>query len=178
MSRLQGTDPDTGGINEQKVNSQGQALVKAITESDFENASEAGLAYNWSSGIIDIDATDTVLLLKNESDDPLHIESITINNGSVASQYQVHLPTTEVTPTGATVSGTLLNTGKTGDPDATARSDETNNTQGTIIFHPMLAVDDDTTINTVGLILGKNKSVGIDVVAETTESGVTIRAHY
>jgi len=178
MARLQGTDPDGGGINEQKVTKKGEALVKAIVETDFESSSEDGLAFNWSSGIINIDSGDTVLLLKNLSDTPLHIESIAINNGSTASQYQVHLPTTEVTATGTAVSGTILNTGKSGSPDATAKSDETDNTQGDIIFTPMMAVDSDRTINTVGLILGKNKSVGIDVVETTTEAGVTIRAHY
>ena len=178
MGRLTGTDPDGGGINEQKVKKSGEALVAAVTEGLFEKSSEEGKSFNWSSKIIDIDAGDTVLLLKNTSDIPLHIESIAINNGSVASQYVVHLPTTEVTPTGTTVTGTNLNTGKSEVAGASARSDETDNTQGIVIFHPMIGVDRNKTINTVGLILAKNKSVAIDVIAETTESGVTIRAHY
>lgn len=178
MSRIQGTDPKGAGIQEQKVNANGEALVAAVAESLFERSSEDGKSYNWSSGIINIDAADTVLLLKNTSDIPLHVESITINNGSTASQYQVHLPTTEVTPTGTTVSPTNLNTGKSDVADATSRSDETNNSQGALIFTPMLAADENETINTVGLILAKNKSVGIDVVETTTEAGVTIRAHY
>lgn len=176
--RLQGTDPSGSGINEQKINDNGEALAAAVVESLFERSSEDGKSYNWSSGIIDIDTTDTVLLLKNTSDIPLHVESITIWNGSVASEYQIHLPTTEVTPTGTAVSGTNLNTGKADVADASAKSDETDNSQGIILFTPMLAVDANLTINTVGLILAKNKSVAIDVVAETSESGVTIRAHY
>lgn len=163
----------------QQVNAENQAVVRAITETLFEQeSSENGNSYNWSSGIIDIDTTDTVFLLKNTSDDNLHIESISIWNGSVASQYTVHLPTTEVTVTGTTVTGTNLNTASANVADASAASDETNNSQGNLIFDPMIAVDDNITLNTVGLILGKNKSVAIDVVAETTESGVTIRAHY
>ena len=176
--RLEGLNPLEAGVNEQKVNSNGEALVAAVTETLFESSSEKGKSFNWSSGIIDIDIGDTVLLVKNTSDIPLHIESITINNGSVASQYQIHLPTTEVTPTGTTVTGTNLNTGRAEVADALAKSDETDNTQGPIIFHPMLGVDDDKTVDTVGLILAKNKSVAIDVVSETSESGVTIRAHY
>lgn len=178
MGKLIGSDPDGAGLQEQKVNTNGEALVASVSQALFESASEKGNSYNWSSGIINVDTTDTVLLLKNTSDIPLHVESITIWNGSVASQYQIHLPTTEVTPTGTTVTGTNLNTGNANVADASAKSDETNNTQGGLIFTPMLAVDANITINTVGLILAKNKSVGIDVVAETTESGVTIRAHY
>lgn len=176
--RLEGLDPTGAGVNEQKINSKGEALAAAVTESLFERSAEDGKSFNWSSGVINIDAGDTVLLLKNTSDEPLHVESITVWNGSVASQYVVHIPTTEVTPTGTTVTGTNLNTGNSAVADASARSDETNNSQGDIIFTPMLAVDRDKTINTVGLILAKNKSVGIDVVEDTSESGVTIRAHY
>ena len=179
MAKLIGSDPTGSGQNEQKVNSKGEALTAAVTETLFERSSEDRKAFNWSSGIIDVDATDTVLLLKNTSDIPLHVESITIWNGSTASQYQVHLPITEVTtPTGTAVAGTNLNVGNPDVTDAIAKSDESTNTQGTLIFTPMMAIDSDAVINTVGLILPKNKSVGIDVVDETTESGVTIRAHY
>ena len=41
-----------------------------------------------------------------------------------------------------------------------------------------LAVDRNTTINTGGLILGKNKSVAVDVVEATTEASVTVVGHY
>lgn len=176
--RIEGIQPGQAGVNEVKVNNKGELVTKAINESSFESSSEEGKSFNWSSGIIDIDAGDTVLLLKNTSDIPLHVESITIWNGSVASQYQIHLPSDEVTVTGTTVAGTNLNTGRSEVADASAASDETDNTQGIVIFTPMLAVDKNKTINTVGLILAKNKSVAIDVVEDTAESGVTIRAHY
>lgn len=178
MANLVGVDPKGAGKNEQKVNAKGQALVAATSSTDFEDSSEDGKAFNWSSGIIDIDATDTVLLIKNTSNSPLKIESVSMWNGSVASQYQIHLPTTEVTPTGTVVAATVLNTGKVGSPDVTAKSDETNNSQGAVLFTPMLAVDSNLTINTVGLTLAKNKSIAVDVVEDTSESGVTIRAHY
>lgn len=177
--RLEGTDPKGSGVNEQKVDREGRALVFSVIEDQIEHVSrDDGLAFNWSSDTIDIDGGDTVLLLKNTSDAPLHIESITIDNGSLASEYTVHLPTTEVTVTGTTVTGTSLNTGKSEVASADAASDETNNTQGNVIFTRFMAVDSDKTINTRGLILGKNKSVGIDVVENTTESAVTIRGFY
>lgn len=179
MTRISGTDPKGSGVNEQKVNSKGEALAFAVVEDELEAVSEKdGLAFNWSSGSVDVDGTDTVLLLKNTSDKNLHIESISIANGSVASEYTIHLPTTEVTVTGVTVTGTNLNTASSNVADASAASDETNNSQGDIVFTRFLAVDSESKINTRGLILGKNKSVAIDVVADTSESAVTIRGFY
>lgn len=177
--KLEGTAPNGAGQNEQKVNNEGQALVFAVVEDELEHQSEAnGLSYNWSSDTIDIDAGDTVLLIKNTSDNHLHIESISIANGSVASEYTVHLPTTEVTVTGTTVTGTNLNTASANVADASSASDETNNTQGNVVFTRFMAVDSNEIINTRGLILGKNKSVAVDVVADTSESAVTIRGFF
>ena len=179
MSRLEGTDPKGSGVNEQKVNDGGEALVFAVVEDELEHQSEKeGLAFNWSSDTVDVDGNDTVLLVKNTSDKNLHIESISIDNGSTASEYTIHLPTTEVTVTGTTVTGTNLNTGKSNVAAASAASDETNNTQGNVVFTRFMAVDSNASINTRGLILGKNKSVAIDVVADTSESAATIRGFY
>lgn len=165
-----------------QVNSDNQLVVKAVAETLFESASENGLTYNWSSDLVNIDADDTVLLVKNMSDVALHIESISIANGSVASEYTVHLPATEVTVTagggGAVVTGTNLNTASSNVADVSAASDETNNTQGNVVFTRFMAVDTNEKITTAGLILGKNKSVAVDVVEDTAESAVTIRAHY
>ena len=179
MSRLTGKDPDTANINEQGVNSSGQALTFSVGITEFEDASKSAKAFNWSSGIIDIDAGDTVLLVKNTSSEPLKIESVTIWNGSIASEYRVHLPTTEVeTPTGTAVVGTNLKVGDSAAADAIAKSDETTNTEGSVVFTPMMGVDSNLTINTVGLHLSQNKSVAINVIEDTSESGVSIRGHY
>jgi len=179
MARLEGTGPSGSGVNEQKVNTEGQALVAAVTQTELEHESEENAAgYNWSSGSVNIDATDTVILVKNDSDVTLHIECVKISNGSTASEYTVHVPTSEVTVTGTTVTGTNLNTAKTGVADATAASDETNNSQGNILATVFLPVDSNRDIETPGLILGKNKSVAVDVVAATTEAAVTIVGHY
>lgn len=179
MSRLQGQDPKGAGVNEQKVDKEGNARVFAVVISNLEHESEKnGKAYNWTSGVVDIDSGDTVLLVKNTSDTPLHIEIISIANGSLASAYTVHLPTTEVTPAGVTVTGTNLNTGKSEVAEAISKSDETDNTQGNIIAVEFMAVDADVDINVSGLILGKNKSVAVDVTENTVESCVTVIGHY
>ena len=184
MARLEGTDPDGAGINEQKVNKEGQALTFATTQSELEHESEEnGAAYSWSSDIVNAGAAnDTTLLVKNTSDTHLHIDSIFITCGSVSSEFTIHLPTTEVTVTagsgGAVVTGTNLNTTSSNVADASAASNESNNAQGNVIGTVFLAIDRAYLFLTPGLILGKNKSIGIDTVEDTTESAITIVGHY
>ncbi len=181
MGRLEGTDPSGSGINEQKVNKEGQALTFDVTQTELEHESEEnGAAYNWSSKKIDIDAGDTVLLLKNTSDNHLHIDYVKIANGPDTSEYVLHLPTTEVTPTGGTVvTGTNLNTASSNVADASARSDETNNVQGNVLETLFLQTNVVSgLIFTPGLILGKNKSVGIDVIDITSKTAATFVGHF
>ena len=153
--RLDGTDPDGAGINEQKINKEGQALTFSTNQSELEHESEEnGAAYIWASDSVNPAIDDTVLLVKNTSDNHLHIDSILIS-GETDSEYTVHLPTSEVTPTGGSVvTGTNLNT--------------TSSLEGSVV----------ATLNTSGLVIGKNKSIGIDVVANTVLSSVSITGHY
>ncbi len=169
-----------GKGNRAAVNTEQQLAVAAVTQSELEHESEEnGTAYNWSSDLVDIDANDTVLLVKNTSDTPLHIECIKIANGAIASEYTVHLPTAEVTLSGGTVvTGTNLNTASSNVADALSRSDEEGNTQGNVIATIWAAVDSNHSVETPGLILGKNKSVGVDVVVDTAESACSIIGHY
>jgi len=160
------------------VDSGNRLIVKAITEPEIEEASEDGQAYVWSTDLVSIDAADTVLLVKNTSDTNLHIEAISISNGSTASEFTLHLPTTDVTVAGGTVTGVNLNTGSANVADASAASDETGNAQGDVIGTVFLAVDRDRTIRTPGLILAKNKSIAVDVVATVTEAACSIVGHY
>ena len=168
-----------GSGNKAQVNAENQLVVAAIIAREIEHESqENGVAYNWSSDLVNIDANDTVLLVKNTSDAALHIECVKIANGSTASEFTVHLPTTEVTVTGVTVTGTNLNTSSSNVANATSASDETNNSQGNVLETIFLAVDSNNSFETPGLILGKNKSVAVDVVEATTEVAVSIIGHY
>lgn len=169
-----------GTGNRAEVNKENQLIIKAISESELEYESEVnGLAYVWASDIVDVaGAGGTVLLIKNLSDSPLHILSVLIANGAAASEYTIHLPTTEVTPTGAALVGTNLNTASSNVADALAKIKETDNTQGNVIGTVWLAIDRNIMIPLAGTILGKNKSIAVDVVVDTTESAVTIVGHY
>ncbi len=169
-------DGATGSVA--KVNTQNQLLVRAITEPEIEDASEAGQAYSWTSGNIDIDAGDTILLVKNTSDTNFHVTTIVLSGGNVATRYTVHFPTTDVTVAGNTIVGVNLNTGSANVADATAASDETGNSQGDIINDVSLLATTSFTLHTEGILLAKNKSIAIDQVTESTAGSVTIVGHY
>lgn len=161
-----------------QVNKENQLIVKATSQSEIEHSSEEeGLAYIWSTDAINPGAGDTVLLLKNTSDTALHIHSVTIS-GSTTSEYTIHLPTTEVTVTGNTVTGVNMNTASSNVADASAANTETNNSQGNVILSPFILADTAQNFLLDGIILGKNKSMGIDVVANTTLSAISIFGHY
>ena len=161
-----------------QVNAENQLLVNAITQTELEHESEDnGTAYVWSSDSVNPGADDTVILLKNTSDTNLHIDSIEIA-GSTTSEYTVHLPTSEVTVTGNTITGTNLNTSSSNVADASAATIETNNSQGDVLRSVFILADNTLRIPLDGVILGKNKSIAVDVVANTTLSSVSITGHY
>ena len=168
-----------GSGNRAEVNAEQQLVVRAITLSEIEHESEDhGLSYTWTSGNRDIDAADTLLLLKNTSDTELHIDSVILSSGNAATRYTIHLPTTEVTVTGTTITGINLNTASSNVADASAAADEENNSQGDIIADISLLTTTSFIVPLLGLILGKNKSLGIDQVTESTAGNATIIGHY
>jgi len=170
----------TGSGRKAGVDISNRLLVKAITEPELEQASEDGQAYIWATDLINIDANDTVLLLKNTSDTNLHIEAILVSNGSTASEFTVHVITAvDATVTGTTVTGFNLNTGSANVADVSAASDETGySAQGTVIATLFLLAETNQTVITPGLILAKNKAVAVDVVDATTEAACSIIAHF
>lgn len=174
------TDPATGQAAE--VNSQRQLSVRAETESELEGASEEGQAYIWFSLNLDVAAADTILLVKNTSDVALHMDSCVVASGNVATRYTVHLPTSEVTvvagANGAIVVGTNLNGESTNVADASAASDEEGNSQGNLIAEPSLLPTTTYEVDLTGVILGKNQSIAVDQVEESTAGSASLKGHY
>ena len=176
------TIEDGAGSGKQaKVNDDLQLLTRAIIESGFEFTSEdKGLSFAWASGTYDPDAGDTILLVKNTSTTrTLHINQIWISTDT-DTRVVVHLPSADVTVAGTTVTGTNLNTTSGNVADASAARDETGNTQGVFVWTgEVMAATNPTVIELDGaLILGTNKSIGVDFVAATTAGDVTIFGHY
>ncbi len=163
-----------------QVNDENQLIVRAVTESILEHVSEEkGEAYSWASQTYTPSAGDTVLLVKNTSVEHLHIFKVWLSS-DIETRWIIHLPTTEVTPTGTTITGVNLNTSKSGVAEATAIRDETNNSIGDVLWSgetqaaspPYLLEFDGA------LILAKNKSLGVDIVGNPGAVDVTIIGHY
>jgi len=162
-----------------KVNAEQQLAVAAATSTEFQQHSEEdGSSFIWCSDAVNPAVDDTVLLVKNTSAESLHIVKIVIS-GSTTSEYTVHLPTVEVTPTGGTVTGVKLNTGKVGAAEASAKSLETNNAQGDVIDSIFVLASTPYTLHYEGaILLAKDKSIGVDVVANAVLSCVSIYGFY
>lgn len=164
-----------------QVNTDQRLNVEAVTETEFEFSSKSkGLAFNWVSGTYDAAANDTILLVKNTSSSKnLHIDGIWLSTDT-ETRVVIHVPTTEVTVTGTTITGTNLNIGSANVAEASAARDETNNSQGNIIWSGEIqATGEPYFIDLSGaLILNTNSSIGVDYVADVAACDVTISGHY
>ena len=183
MARLEGTGPKGAGINEQKVNSEGEALTFAVAEQEIEHVSEeSGLSFNWSSDIVaSVAAAGTILLVQNTSKThDLHIEHIGIANGVTASEVTIHVITGATTPSGTTsITGFNLNTGSSNVAEAVAVTRDTANaTQGTVIATEWMQADTDLDVDVRGLILTTDAAVGVDHVVGSSETAISIVGFY
>jgi len=171
----------TGQNFDAQVNDDNQLVVKAIIESEAAFVSgQKGQAFVWASQTYSAAQDDTILLVKNTSGtEELHIEAIWLS-ANADTRVLIHLPTTNVTVAGTTITGVNLNTGSSNVAEAEAARDETGNSLGDVIWSGeiqaidlpiMIAFED-------ALILKKNKSVAIDFTVAATACDVTIVGHY
>ena len=165
---------------EAEVNPQQELVVRSIVETELEHASSLGNAYIWTSGTRDIDATDTMLFVKNTGAVPLILDRMLIIGGNVACTWTIHTGADTTTPTGTTVTPVNLNrifASKTA--DAIASYDEEAVADGDIIttLHTAVTVQADP-INLDGLILGKGHYIQVNQETESTAGTVTIIGHF
>ena len=163
----------SGAGNVAAVDVKNRLLTFSVVESELHDAAEIGQAYTWASDTYDPDQDDTILMLKNTGDNPLHITDMWIHSDT-DTRALVHLPTSEVTMAGTSIIGVNLNTGRNDVADADARRDETGNTLGTLIWSTEIyAIGDAAHIHWGGaLILAKNKAVGVDFTVAAAAADV------
>lgn len=169
----------TGNLAE--VNELNQLETHAITESELVSESEEGNGYSWSNVSYDYAAGDTILLVRNDSSSlNLHIDHIWVQ-GSTATEVVYHCPTLPFTPTGTAVTGVNLNRISGNIAPATAKANETANTQGAVVFRGAIAgaSSDPYEVNLGGaIVLGNGQSIGVDFVTDGTACRVTIIGHF
>mgnify|MGYP003149708219 FL=1 len=166
----------------QKVNSEGSALVRAITETglEFTSANNSD-AYAYCTVVYDPSAGDTILAVRNDSKtNALYPVRLVINNGATASSYDIHVITASFTAAGTTVVPVNLNTKGSVNPDITAIADETGNTQGTLLETVFMAADSRREIDLLGLTLAQGHTVAVDMTEDgaSGEQSITIIAHH
>jgi hypothetical protein len=133
--------------------------------------------YTWSAAK-NIDATDTILLVTNNSTTKrLFIESIAVGSDA-ATRYTVHSPAYP-TLAGDAVTGVNNNRTSGNAADASAYQDETGNTQANILRQGHLAANTEVIVETDGrIILGYHGCIAVDIVAEPTMATCTIVGWY
>jgi len=122
------------------------------------------------------DAGDTILLVQNTSaTKKLRIDSVALSSDT-SSRYVIHCPATDTSPTGTAVAAVRLsNPTGGGTPPATAKEDETDNTQANIIHEGIVLANTQEVIQYGGgLVLGYLECVAVDLVTVATLAGATI----
>ena len=173
---------DAGG--EDAIVSGGNLHTRAVNVSALHEASLNGDAYSWNAVSADIDATDTALLVRNDSSSRLLVIEKLYVWSDVATAVDVHFTNgAAFTPAGTAVTGVNLNRSLVKVADATAKADETANTQGNIFLtlHSNELATDQFGIDydfKGGVVLGKNGCIAADIVAEPTAFECTIIGYF
>ena len=138
---------------------------------------DMGQCYSWSAAK-NIDATDTILLVCNNSTTKfLYIEKIIIGSDA-ATRFTVHSPAYP-TLAGTVITGTNDNRTSGNVADASAYEDETGNTQANIIHQGMLMASEMVDLTIDGrIILGYHQSIAVDIVTEPTMVTCTIVGYF
>lgn len=167
-----------------EVTADQQLRTRAVMISAIHEASLKGDAYSWKAVNANIDATDTALLVRNDSSTRyLVIEKLYVWS-DVPTAIHVHLTSRAAfTAAGTAVTGVNLNTTIQNVAPATAFGDETANTQGNII---LTLETNELTTDQFGiaydfdgsLILGQNGCIAVDLVAESAAFETTIIGYY
>jgi len=131
---------------------------------------EHGQAFTWSNATYDYDAADTILAVQNDSATKLlHIYQIHIE-GDTETAFTIHCPK-NVTMAGTAVTGVNLNRTSANVADATAKADETGNSQANVIYRSLMLAKTKQIIEIPGLVLGKNDVIAVDF---TTDGGAAL----
>lgn len=142
------------------------------------NALYKGDAYIWCSQDSNIDAADTMLIVRNDSQDKkLVIVRVEVTNGNVATRYEIHKVTAAYTPDDD--SATEINAGGWAkDAPATATADDDGNTQGTVFAEIGGPVAVGNYHRDMFLVLNYHDAIGVDQVTASTAGCVTIYGYF
>lgn len=163
-----------------RVDEKGRLYTDAAQRSAVDNQTESyESVYSFSNVTYNYTAGDTILLVKNtHPSKEMTIAKIWVS-GDTATQVLVHVPVADVTPTGTAVTGVNLKSPSSKVAVAVAIGDETNNTQGLVLWSQFIPAAEVVEVDCgSGIKLATNKSIGVDYVTVGAAALVTIWAYW
>lgn len=171
-----GIKDGTGNGYEAKVNSSNQLHTRSVLITPLHDAALRGDAFSWNAVSANIDTTDCMLLVTNDSSTRLLVIDHAYVRGDIAGQIDFKLADMSgLTPTGTAVVGVNLNRISNSIADATAIADETQSAATTVFytFYQHLKVNAAGTTSPMeridfegSIILGEDDAIGIDTILE------------
>ena len=176
MSIQIGDGKGAGSLMEVKEH---RAQVDSITETAFEKASRAGLAFSWVNATYNMAAADTILAVRNTSATrKLHIVRAQMSSDTV-QVAAFHITRGSAALAGTAVTGINLGTQGT-IAEADAQGDETtNSSQGGVVSRYEMAVATQAEVNFEGaIVLGTSDSFAVDFPTDAAVVYVTFWGYY
>jgi len=175
MARIEGNSGNLADVSDDK-----QLLVRAVTESDLEYASEAkGKAFSWSSSFATGGTDIEVVYIKNTSSgDNLIIDEVVVD-GAAACVFTL-FEVTSGTAAGTSITGKNLNLGLGTSASATSygNASVTGSLSGDTITYCSVAANAQEVLDLKGaLVLRQNDEIAITASANTTVY-ITVIGHY
>jgi hypothetical protein len=167
-----------GSGRKAEVDSHNHLKTHSVSELAIAEASEQdGDAYAWTASA-DIDATDSILWLRNDSTTQnLIIDTISISSDAAGSWF-IYCPE-NVTPDGTTVTGVNLNRASSKVALATCKRDNTTAVLANYIFYGHNQAAETVVMQLRGaLVLGYLDCVAIDITTEPVLAQATILGYF
>ena len=169
-----------GADNGKKANvtDENELVVRAVEEPRIVTASREERSFSWDSTEQDIDATDTMLFVRNDDDAALILDRAVINGSDVICEWTIHRGNAITTPTGTAIAGVSM-IGNTGLSDrATASYDEEAVADGDVVGRAKTPVDNSIPYNLAGMILKKGQYIQFNQETESDSGSVILYGHF
>ena len=168
----------TGNGFKAKVDDHNKLMTRAVVSTELGyHSEEDGAAFSWTASA-DINATDSILWLRN--DDPnrnLIVENVSVSSDA-ASSWFVYCPV-NVTPDGTVVTGVNLNRTSGNVALATCHRDNTTAVLANYIYYGHNAAASTAIVQLRGaLVLGYLQCVAIDITTEPALAQASILGWY
>ena len=170
-----------------RVNSDNQLATRSVLVSAIHDACLRGDAYAWNAVSADIDATDCMLMVRNNSATRWLVINRIYVWVDVATAIDIHISTNATAfsagGAGAAVVGVNLNLTSAKIADAGGYTDDAGVTQGTIIttLHTNETATDVHAIDfptNDDIVLGTNGCIGVDDITEPEAFECTILGYF